>query len=169
MTDTTTSPKKVARAGINRLHRLRNVVIDVVRWYYTRVWGMDLHPTTQFSLSAKFDKTWPKGIHVGENSYVAFDVRMLSHDRTRGLFLDTRIGKNCFIGGCSIILPGVEIGDNCVIGAGSVVIRSVPSNCIAAGNPAKVVREGIEVGPYGRFADADAIEAGLADTLENAG
>lgn len=157
----TALPKKVPRAGLNRLHRLRNVIIDVVRWYYTRIWGMDLHPTVQFSLSAKFDKTWPKGIHVGAYSYVAFDVRMLSHDRTRGLFVDTRIGENCFIGGRSILLPGIEIGDGCVIGAGSVITKSVPAGCIAAGNPAKVIRTGIRVGQYGRFDDADAIEAEL--------
>ena len=162
----TTAPRKLKRAGINRLHGLRNLIIDAVRWYYTRIWGMDLHPTVQFSLSTKFDKTWPKGIHVGENSYLAFDVRMLSHDRTRGLFVDTRIGRNCFIGGSTIILPGVEIGDNCVIGAGSVITKSIPPRSIAAGNPAKVVRSGIEVGPYGRFANADAIEADLAAAFE---
>lgn len=162
----TMAPRKLKRAGINRLHGLRTLIIDAVRWYYTRIWGMDLHPTVQFSLSTKFDKTWPRGIHVGAYSYLAFDVRMLSHDRTRGLFVDTRIGRNCFIGGCTIILPGVEIGDNCVIGAGSVITKSIPSGSIAAGNPAKVVRSGIEVGPYGRFANADAIEADLAAAFE---
>ena len=158
------APAKMRRAGLNRLHRLRGVIIDAVRLYYTRLWGMDLHPTAQFSLSTKFDKTWPRGIHVGAHSYLAFDVRMLSHDRTRGLFVDTRVGANCFIGGCSILLPGVEIGDNCVIGAGSVVTRSIPPRSLAAGNPARVLRSDIEVGPYGRFADADAVEAALAET-----
>jgi len=162
MSATDDPPPKLARAGINRLHRLRNLVVAALRWYYVRVWGMDLHPTVQFSLSAKFDKTWPRGIHVGRNSYVAFDVRMLTHDRTRGLFVDTRIGENCFIGGGSILLPGVEIGDGCVIGAGSVVTKPIPAGSLAAGNPARVIRSGIEVGPYGRFAEADAVEAGLA-------
>ena len=53
----TMAPRKLKRAGINRLHGLRNLIIDAVRWYYTRIWGMDLHPTVQFSLSTKFDKT----------------------------------------------------------------------------------------------------------------
>lgn len=156
-------PRKVRRTGLNRFLKLRNVVIDSLRWYYTRVWGMDLHPTAQFSLSAKFDRTFPQGVHVGEHSYVAFESRILCHDRTRGLYLHTRVGRNCFIGGSSLILPGVEIGDGCVVGAGSVVTKSVPPGCVVAGNPAKILREGIEVGAYGRFSDADATEAALAE------
>ena len=91
-------------------------------------------------MSAKFDLTNPKGIHVGAYTYVAFDARILAHDMTRGLRLHTRIGRNCFIGGRSLILPGVTIGDSCIVGAGSVVTRSVPSNCVVAGNPARVVK-----------------------------
>jgi acetyltransferase-like isoleucine patch superfamily enzyme len=144
--------------GLNRLGRLRHALVSLKRAYYRRVWGMDLHPTCQFSLSAQFDLTYPRGVHVGPRSYVAFDCRILTHDRTRGLYLDTRIGADCFIGGRSLILPGVEIGDGCVIGAGSVVTRSVPPRCVAAGNPARVLREGIEVGAYGRFVEADETE-----------
>jgi len=50
------------------------------------------------------------------------------------------IGDNCFIGFGSTILPGVTIGENCVIGAGSVVTRDIPSNSIASGAPARVLR-----------------------------
>lgn len=51
------------------------------------------------------------------------------------------IGRNCWIGEKVIILPGVTIGDNTVIGAGSVVTRSLPSNVIAVGNPAKIIKQ----------------------------
>lgn len=51
------------------------------------------------------------------------------------------IGNNVWVGGGSIILPGVTIGDNTTIGAGSVVTRSIPANCLAVGNPCKVIRE----------------------------
>lgn len=50
------------------------------------------------------------------------------------------IGKNVWIGTKSIILSGVTIGDNCVIGAGSVVTKSIPANCVAVGNPARVIK-----------------------------
>lgn len=153
------APRKVKRAGLNRLHKLRYAIIDLVRWYYIKVWGMDLHPTCQFSLSTKFDKTWPKGVHVGADSYIAFEVRVLSHDMPRGLFTDTWIGERCFIGGSSIIMPGVRIGDDCVIGAGSVVTKSIPSGSIAAGNPARVLRSGLSLGQYGRLPEAEANEA----------
>lgn len=51
------------------------------------------------------------------------------------------IGDSVWIGGDATILPGVTIGDNVVIGAGSVVTRDIPSDCIAVGNPARVVRK----------------------------
>jgi maltose O-acetyltransferase len=51
------------------------------------------------------------------------------------------IGNNVWIGGGTIICPGVKIGDNTTIGAGSVVTRDIPENVIAAGNPCKIIRE----------------------------
>lgn len=51
------------------------------------------------------------------------------------------IGNNVWIGGSVTILPGVTIGDNVTIGAGSVVTRDVPANVVAAGNPARVIRQ----------------------------
>ncbi len=50
------------------------------------------------------------------------------------------IRDNAWIGGGCIILPGVTVGENSVVGAGSVVNRDVPDNCVAAGNPCRVIR-----------------------------
>lgn len=50
------------------------------------------------------------------------------------------IGDRCWIGGRTIVLPGVTIGENTTIGAGSVVTRDVPANVVAAGNPCRVLR-----------------------------
>lgn len=51
------------------------------------------------------------------------------------------IGSNVWIGGNSVVLPGVNIGDNCVIGAGSVVTKDIPPWSLAAGNPCRVIRK----------------------------
>ena len=51
------------------------------------------------------------------------------------------IEDNVWIGGNAVILPGVRIGANSVIGAGSVVTRDIPADCVAAGNPCRVIRE----------------------------
>ena len=51
------------------------------------------------------------------------------------------IGDNCWIGGNVVFCGGVTVGAGCVIGAGSVVTRDIPPNCIAVGNPCRVLRE----------------------------
>ena len=63
-----------------------------------------------------------------------------------GFFMKNRIDKeivvndDVLIGANSIILKGVHIGARSVVGAGSVVTKDVPSDCIVAGNPAKVIK-----------------------------
>lgn len=51
------------------------------------------------------------------------------------------IGDDCWIGGGAIICPGITIGDRCVIGAGSMVTKNIPPDCLAVGNPARVVKK----------------------------
>jgi len=50
-------------------------------------------------------------------------------------------GNNVWIGGSSVINPGVTIGDNVVIASGSVVTKDVPNNVVVGGNPAKIIKE----------------------------
>lgn len=51
------------------------------------------------------------------------------------------IGRDTWLGGGCIVLPGVSIGARCIVGAGSVVTRDVPDDCVVAGNPARVLRK----------------------------
>jgi maltose O-acetyltransferase len=59
--------------------------------------------------------------------------------RDRNYAKPIRIGSHVWIGGASIICPGVSIGDNTTIGPGSVVAKDIPANVFAAGNPCRVV------------------------------
>ncbi|CAP53586.1 acetyltransferase, CysE/LacA/LpxA/NodL family [Xanthomonas campestris pv. campestris] len=61
-------------------------------------------------------------------------------DRASGLEFGRpiHVGRNVWIGGGAIILPGVRIGDDALIGAGAVVTRDVPAGATAVGNPARV-------------------------------
>ncbi|MCC6483663.1 MAG: hypothetical protein IT209_02355 [Armatimonadetes bacterium] len=58
-----------------------------------------------------------------------------------------RICDKAWIGARAIILKGVTIGEGAVIGAGSVVTKDVPAWCVAAGNPARVIRQVEEASP----------------------
>ena len=50
------------------------------------------------------------------------------------------IGEDCWLGGGVTVCLGVTIGDRCIIGAGSVVVKDIPSDSMAVGNPAKVIK-----------------------------
>jgi len=66
------------------------------------------------------------------------------------------VGNNVWFGGGVKVLPGVTIGDNTVIGAGSVVSKDIPANCLAVGNPCRVVRQ---------LTEADALRYQTAEYL----
>ena len=84
-------------------------------------------------------------IEIGDNVIMAPRSHILAHDASTWLFngytkvANVKIGNNVFIGAGAIVLMGVTIGDNVIIGAGSIVIKDIPSNTVAAGNPAKVI------------------------------
>lgn len=125
--------------------------------------GSNCHVETVFQCDYGFN------IHIGNNFYANYDCTILdvcrvtigddvlmapgvqiltaTHpvhpaERLSGLEYGkpVTIGNNVWIGGGSIICPGVCIGDNCVIGAGSVVTRDIPGDTVAAGNPARVLK-----------------------------
>ena len=88
-------------------------------------------------------------VTIGDGTQVGPGVQILTADHPRdvatrraGLELGRpiHIGRNVWIGGGALILPGVRIGDDAIVGAGSVVTREVPRGATAVGNPARVRR-----------------------------
>lgn len=128
---------------------IRQSVLSLRTTYLRQMLGMNIHPNTQISLKARLDRTNPRGIHIDEGTLVAFGAVILSHDLSRVLHTDTYIGKNCFIGAHSIVLPGIRVGDGCIVATGAVVTKNVDANSIVAGNPARVIRTGIRTRKWG--------------------
>lgn len=142
-----------ANYGFKRLAllKLRDALLDLRRWYLCKRYKMNLSKSCRFSLQVNFDRTNPKGVYVGDETYIAFGTVILTHDMCREFHANTVIGKRCFIGAQALIMPGVTIGDECVVGAGSVVTKDVPSGSIVAGNPAKIIKSGIKTRAYGKL------------------
>jgi acetyltransferase-like isoleucine patch superfamily enzyme len=128
-----------------------NTKIKLRYFYYVNLLKMDLHKTSKIASKAMLDGTNPKGIHIDAESYCAGGVIIYSHDYCRSLKADTYIGKRCFIGANAIIMAGVKIGDEVIVGSGAIVTKDVPSNCIVAGNPAKIIKTGIKTTKYGKL------------------
>lgn len=126
--------------------KLWNIFVSIYPNYLRWRYKMDIGRNCRISWKAHLDKSInPKGVHIGDNTWILSEAMILAHDHCRGLKTDTYIGSNCIIGVRSIIMPGVCIDNQVVIGGGSVVTKNIQANSIAAGNPAKVIKEGITV------------------------
>lgn len=107
--------------------------------------GVDIGDNCKIMNEVMIDYSHYWLIRIGNNVTIAPRVHILAHDASCKLELNyTKLGlveiqDNVFIGAGSIILPGVIIGENSIIGAGSIVTKDIPENCVAVGNPAKVV------------------------------
>lgn len=89
-------------------------------------------------------------VKIGDNCQLAPNVAIytaghpihpVSRNSAYEYGIEVTIGDNVWIGGSTVIVPGVHIGSNTVIGAGSVVTKDIPDWVVAAGNPCRVIRE----------------------------
>lgn len=93
-----------------------------------------------------------ESINIGMNCAISWGIQIMDTDfhMLSGQSVVTKpikIGNNVWIGSRVTILKGVTIGDGAVIAAGSVVTKDVPASTLVGGNPAKVIRDGIEWNP----------------------
>ncbi|WP_051199376.1 acyltransferase [Butyrivibrio fibrisolvens] len=125
-------------------------------YYFTRILqkeGIHVGDNTVFynPESQTIDRQRPWMLKIGDFCKITKGTVILTHDYSRSVLRrvygeiigeadETVIGDNVFIGMNSIILMGAHIGNNVIIGAGSVVSGTIPDNCVAAGNPCKVIR-----------------------------
>lgn len=93
-------------------------------------------------------------IEIGDNVHITDGVRFITHDGGTLLFRNRvpdleitkpiKLGDNVYIGNNVILLPGVTVGSDVIIGAGAVVAKDIPSNSVAVGVPAKVIKSADE-------------------------
>lgn len=96
--------------------RIWKLWTDIYPMFLRRFKKMDVAYGVRIAPLAHIDKTWPKGIHIGERTIILKGVYILAHDSVRSLRADTYIGRDCVIGINAIILPGVKIGNEVVVG-----------------------------------------------------
>ena len=99
-------------------------------------------------IRSRFWSSEPYLITVGSNCAITSGVKFFTHGGARAarakypkfdFFGKINIGNYVYIGTGSMIMAGVSVGDNVLIAAGSVVTKSVPSNVVVGGNPAKIL------------------------------
>ena len=111
-------------------------------------------------------------VKIGDNCQMAPNVAIYTaghpiHPATRNSLYEygkpVTIGDNVWIGGNTVLCPGVRVGSNVVIGAGSVVTKDLPDWCIAAGNPCRVIRKITDADKRKLFRDEEIDDEAWAD------
>lgn len=111
-------------------------------------------------------------VKIGDNCQMAPNVAIYTaghpiHPATRNSQYEygkpVTIGDNVWIGGNTVLCPGVHVGNNVVIGAGSVVTKDLPDWCIAAGNPCRVIRKITDADKRKLFRDEEIDDEAWAD------
>ena len=113
-------------------------------------------------------------IKIGDNCMMAPNVSVytaghpvhpVSRNSTYEYGKEVTIGDNVWLGGNTVVCPGVHIGSNVVIGAGSVVTKDIPDWCVAAGNPCKVIRKITDADAKKLFHDEEIDEEAWEDIV----
>lgn len=118
------------------LHKIRGVRIDHVR-------------RVRIEPRVTIEPHYPELVTIADDVFITGGVTIVAHMTPTPLLRETiggvrfdpvRIERGAYIGVGAIVLPGVTVGEGAVVGAGAVVTKDVPPYCVAAGNPARVIK-----------------------------
>ena len=135
---------------INILRIISQSRLRIRLFIYRRIRKIRIGKNTYISPKAYIDHHKSFSVEIGDNCYITRDCIILDHTQEKQggplklwgeiEYGKVKIGNNVFIGVKSVIMPGVTIGDNVIIGAMSLVTKDIPSDVVAYGQPAKVIK-----------------------------
>lgn len=154
----------------NEKKSINNVVVgeDVKIYDFVNLYGCEIGSGTKIGTFVEIQKGVKvggnckisshtficEGVYIEDGVFIGHGVRFVNDMYPRAINDDgslqnendwklvaTSVKKGASIGSGAVILGGIEIGENSIVGAGAVVTKNVPANVIAAGNPARVLRE----------------------------
>lgn len=142
----------------DNIHRLKELITDMlgscggnvnINQPFRCDFGFNIHVGKNFFANFNLTILDEAQVIIGDNVFIGPNTNIYTachplepEERNKGTEWaePVKIGNNVWIGGNTTILPGVSIGDNTTIGAGSVVSRDIPADCVAVGNPCRIVR-----------------------------
>lgn len=143
------------RRRINIFRIISQGRLRIRLFIYRRIRKIRIGENTYISPKAYIDHHKSFSVEIGDNCYITRDCIILDHTQEKQggplklwgeiEYGKVKIGNNVFIGVKSVIMPGVTIGDNVIIGAMSLVTKDIPSDVVAFGQPAKVIKRIDEV------------------------
>jgi acetyltransferase-like isoleucine patch superfamily enzyme len=127
--------------------------MHLLRVFAPRGASLKVGEKTVFNGIVEFHMTEDRGVTLGQRCLIGAETFFWPSDMHSVVSVesgrrinppkDIVIGDRVWVAARSLMLKGSKIGDGSVVGAGSVVTREIPKNCIAAGNPAKVIKQNV--------------------------
>lgn len=129
----------------------RLIPFSNINKFIYKIIGINIKGNCYLESDIYFDISHPELITIEKNVAISNRCMFLTHasiptnsklnKKFKRVAKSIKIGEGTVIFAGSKILPGVTIGKNCIIAAGSIVNKNIPSNSLAAGNPAKVKKK----------------------------
>ena len=139
------------QTSLNKIYDLlsKHLPSNALRIACQRAKGVKVGSNVYLAYDVNIDLACPELVEIGDNARIGIGVIILAHNRPSDGWLahlgeveqPVRIGRDAVIAAGAIVLPGVTVGEFAIVREGSVVEQDVPPFTVAAGIPARVIQE----------------------------